>query len=149
MYTNGEGIDIDLKKAFGHLLVAADAGLPIAQHNVAACYQTGKGCQVDLAKACRYYEMAAAQGLVYSQINLGNMYNTGCVRPHSLIFLFCCCWLTPSCVRACMRVYACVRVDSQPHIDWRWPLHELTLSRSSILPLPKICAQGFQSLFSL
>eukprot|EP00041_Stephanoeca_diplocostata_P038820 m.1558753 g.1558753 ORF g.1558753 m.1558753 type:complete len:221 (-) comp25273_c0_seq77:7011-7673(-) len=78
MYSHGKGgCEQDFTRAFEHHRKAADAGLALAQYNLATQYFAGKGVASDMAKAVHYYDLAAEQGFIYAQINLGNMYNTG------------------------------------------------------------------------
>jgi Sel1 repeat len=60
------------------LKVAANSGLPIAQHNLAVIYANGEfGQPKNNNKAIFYYQLAAESGLASSQNNLGWMYYKG------------------------------------------------------------------------
>lgn len=48
MLNHGHGVEKDLEASLRHLRIAAEAGVAIAQHNVATCYQTGKVRNTDL-----------------------------------------------------------------------------------------------------
>lgn len=56
---------------------AADAGLDLAQYNMAVLYFTGRGVKQDYAQALRWSLMAAEQGHLNAQFNLGALYYTG------------------------------------------------------------------------
>ena len=56
---------------------AADAGLDLAQYNLAVMYFSGRGVEQDYAEAFRWTEMAAEQGHLNAQFNLGALYYTG------------------------------------------------------------------------
>ena len=56
---------------------AAEAGLDLAQYNLAILYFTGNGVEQDYASALRWTLAAAEQGLVNAQFNLAALYYTG------------------------------------------------------------------------
>lgn len=56
---------------------AADAGLDLAQYNMAVLYFTGRGVAQDYVQALHWSVLAAEQGHVNAQFNLGALYYTG------------------------------------------------------------------------
>ena len=68
----------DYAKALEEWLPEAEAGNPMAQHNVAIIYEIGAGLpRKDPAAAAKWYERAAAQGVPAAQNNLGLMVSQG------------------------------------------------------------------------
>ena len=67
----------DYETALREFMVAAEAGLDLAQYNMAVMYFTGRGVEQDYAQAFRWTEMAAMQGHLNAQFNLGALYYTG------------------------------------------------------------------------
>ena len=67
----------DYDKALMEFQEAADAGLDLAQYNLAILYFTGRGVEQDYAEALRWTAMAAEQGHLNAQFNLGALYYTG------------------------------------------------------------------------
>jgi TPR repeat protein len=77
MYHQGQGVDVDYKKAIEWFENAAEQGHADAQRNLGFIYDQGQGVDVDYKKAIEWYEKAAEQGHAYAQYNLGIMYERG------------------------------------------------------------------------
>lgn len=77
MYSEGEGVDIDKRKAAEWYTKAAEQGNADAQFNLGVMYSKGEGVAKDKKIAVEWYTKAAEQGNAYSQFNLGNMYRKG------------------------------------------------------------------------
>ena len=75
MYYNGQGVDVNYKKAFEWHEKAAEQGYASAQHNMGVMYHNGHGVDVNYEKAIEWYEKAAEQG--HGQRNLGVLYELG------------------------------------------------------------------------
>jgi len=58
-YERGEGVEPDLKEAFGWYLRAAESGLPEAQHLAGFSYYLGKGVDPDPAASFAWLHLAA------------------------------------------------------------------------------------------
>lgn len=67
----------DYETAFREFTVAAEAGLDVAQYNLAILYFTGQGVDQNLEQAFRWTEAAALQGHLAAQANLGSLYFEG------------------------------------------------------------------------
>jgi TPR repeat protein len=67
----------DYATALHEFQEAADAGLDLAQYNMAVLYFTGRGVEQDYTEALRWTTMAAEQGHLNAQFNLGALYYTG------------------------------------------------------------------------
>ena len=67
----------DYRTALREFTVAAEAGLDLAQFNLAILYFTGRGVEQDLEQAFQWTERAALQGHVEAQANLGSLYLAG------------------------------------------------------------------------
>jgi TPR repeat protein len=67
----------DYETALREFREAADAGLDLAQFNLAVMYFTGRGVTQDYAEAFRWTLAAAEQGHLNAQFNLGALYYTG------------------------------------------------------------------------
>ena len=76
-YTEGRGVDADLKEAARWYGLSADKGFAPAQYRVANLYEKGTGVQQDLNKAMEYYELAAAQGNAAAMHNLAVLFASG------------------------------------------------------------------------
>lgn len=77
IYRNGNGVEIDEKKAFDYLKKAADGGNQIGQYLVGTIYEEGDGVPQDYDKARMYYTMAAEQNDEDALYKLGNLYVHG------------------------------------------------------------------------
>ncbi len=67
----------DFDTAFLEFSAAAEAGLDVAQYNLAILYFTGQGVDQDFELAFKWTEAAALQGHVNAQFNLGSLYFDG------------------------------------------------------------------------
>jgi TPR repeat protein len=67
----------DDAEGFAQLLRAAQAGLAVAQYDLAVCYERGVGTQRDEARSVVWLERAALQGYVDAEYKLGHAYRTG------------------------------------------------------------------------
>lgn len=67
----------DFATAYREFSLAAEAGLPLAQYNLAILYFTGQGVERDMAQAFEWTLRAAEQGHVEAQANLGSLYLNG------------------------------------------------------------------------
>lgn len=79
-YKMGFGISKNIEKAFFWLKIAAKAGHPVSQSNLASFYKED-GADQNLYKAHFWEVAAASQGHVSSQWNLGLYYSTGSKDP--------------------------------------------------------------------
>lgn len=62
MYRMGQGVEVDMAKAFGWYLRAAEQGVLPAQLNVGVMYGRGIGVPRDDVQAYKWLSIAAAQG---------------------------------------------------------------------------------------
>lgn len=76
-YTNGDGVNIDLEKAFNCYKKSSEIGCAIAHFQLGQCYEKGRFVKVDFEKAASLYKLAAERGEPYSQFSLGYCYNYG------------------------------------------------------------------------
>jgi len=67
----------DYAEAAALYRIAADQGVPKAQHNLGRLYYSGKGVPQDYAKAAAWVRKAAEQGDADSYTVIGSMYSTG------------------------------------------------------------------------
>jgi TPR repeat protein len=67
----------DYATALKEFTVAAEAGLDLAQYNLAILYFTGQGVAQDYDEALRWTQAAAEQGHLNAQFNLGALHYTG------------------------------------------------------------------------
>ncbi len=74
----------DYATALREFTAAAEAGLDLAQYNLAILYFTGQGVPQDHAQALRWTQAAADQGHVNAQFNLGVLHYTGSGTPVDL-----------------------------------------------------------------
>ncbi len=76
-----DGVDAAFKAefntAFHEFSLAAEAGLDLAQYNLAILYFTGQGVVKNMELAFKWTEAAAQQGHVAAQFNLGSLYYSG------------------------------------------------------------------------
>lgn len=77
MYSKGDGVKQDYKKAAEYFQMAAAQGNCKAQNNLGWMYANGKGVEKDDEMAVQYYHLAAEQGFGAAQYNLGVRYETG------------------------------------------------------------------------
>jgi uncharacterized protein len=80
-YNKGEGVAKDQVEAVKWYRKAAEQNLPIAQYNLAVCYNRGAGCRDGVAEddveAAKWYRKAAEQNFAAAQYNLGICYERG------------------------------------------------------------------------
>lgn len=76
-YSEGIGVNQDLKKAFEWYQLSAQQGYRDAQFNLATAYDTGEGVKQDLVQAAFWYEQAAMQGEGAAAYNLAIMFDEG------------------------------------------------------------------------
>ena len=62
LYTNGEGTEKNLEKAFYWYQKAAENGFEVAMYNLALYYENGKGTEKNLKEAFYWYQTAAENG---------------------------------------------------------------------------------------
>jgi len=67
----------DYAIALAEFETAAEAGLDLAQYNLAILYYTGRGVEQNFEQALRWTLAAAEQGHLNAQNNLGALYYTG------------------------------------------------------------------------
>jgi uncharacterized protein len=77
MHAGGQGPTNNYVEAAKWFRMAADQGLPIAQHNLGGLYFSGRGVPQDFQEAAQWYEKAANQGFIQAQVFLGWMHSTG------------------------------------------------------------------------
>ena len=79
MYSNGDGVPHDAKKAEKWIRNAAEHGSAAAQNHLGVMYHHGEGARVrqDYKEAASWYRKAAEQGNALGQYNLGEMYSYG------------------------------------------------------------------------
>lgn len=73
----------DIGKVYGHLLTAANGGLPIAQNELGLFYLSGKLGVSDLSAAVSWFSRAAQAGLASAQNNLGALHERGAGVPQN------------------------------------------------------------------
>lgn len=67
----------DFGTAYREFTISAEAGLDVAQYNLAILYFSGQGVEQDFAQAFKWTEAAAQQGHLNAQYNLGSLYLEG------------------------------------------------------------------------
>ena len=77
VYSTGELVQRDDKRAFAYVMDAARLGDAAAQNNVGQLYETGRGVPVDAAEAFAWYKRAAEKDLGSAQVNLARLYIEG------------------------------------------------------------------------
>lgn len=77
MYSRGEGVDKDEKKAFHWISSAAYYGFAEAQNSLGLMYDEGWGVRKNDETAAHWYFQAANQGLTKAQVNIGMMFCLG------------------------------------------------------------------------
>ncbi len=77
MYSTGELVARDDKRAFGYFMDAAKLGDAAAQNNVGQMYETGRGVAVSGGEAFAWYKRAAEAGLGSAQVNLARSFIEG------------------------------------------------------------------------
>ncbi|WP_249693562.1 peptidoglycan-binding protein [Stappia sp. WLB 29] len=76
-YTEGTGVQPDLKQAASYYRKAADAGLAPAQYRLGSLYEKGRGVEKNLETARDWYRRAAEQGNAKAAHNLAVLYAEG------------------------------------------------------------------------
>ncbi len=61
----------DYNMAYKYWVTAAEAGLAVAQMNVAMLLEKGQGVKQNNEKALEYYKMSSKQGFAQAQVELG------------------------------------------------------------------------------
>ena len=77
LYTDGLGVEKDLKKAFEYFNQAAAENDPVALDNLGNTYLLGLGIEKDYAKALELFSKSAEKGCVNALADLGFMYSQG------------------------------------------------------------------------
>jgi len=77
MYSHGEGITKNGKRALEWYMRSAEQGYAPAQFNLGAVYLEGNFTAVDEKKAAAWWQLAAEQGFVQAQFNLASLYCRG------------------------------------------------------------------------
>lgn len=77
MYRDGNGVEINYRRAVNLFMSAANYGYPSAQFSLGAMYRNGEGVELNYPRAIKWYRMAAIQNYAESQNNLGIMYESG------------------------------------------------------------------------
>jgi TPR repeat protein len=77
MYSKGQGVPQDWKRATAWFLKAAQGGDPLAQQDIGCMYLHGIGVDRDFKQAFDWLSKAAGQGYAPAQYGLGRMYFHG------------------------------------------------------------------------
>ena len=77
LHQRGEGVPVDLTKAFRLARQVAERGHRYGMGMVAESYEHGRGVKPDLAQAVHWYQRAAEAGEPLAQTRLGYLYLTG------------------------------------------------------------------------
>lgn len=77
MYANGQGVPVNLAKAFAWTRKAAEKGFANAQYNLGIMYDNGVGVSQNYKEAAVWYGKAARKNVTEAQYNLGSMYYDG------------------------------------------------------------------------
>ena len=77
MYSNGEGVERNLKLAFSWMQKSAKQNFFLAQNNLAMMYYKGEGTERNLELAFYLWKEAAKQNFLLAQYHLANMYYYG------------------------------------------------------------------------
>ena len=77
MYLQGQGVDVDPKKALYWLQQSARSGYPAAQFNLGNLYRKGDSAEQQDSKAAGWYRKSAKQGFAAAENALGYMYAQG------------------------------------------------------------------------
>ena len=85
MYTNGDGVTQNYRKAAKWVRRAAKQGNAEAQYSLGLMYNHGEGVPQDYQKALKWYRLAAERGHAPAQNNLGVMYDDGDGVPQDYI----------------------------------------------------------------
>ena len=74
MYSEGRGVTKDDKAAAEWFRKGAEHGNPLAESNLAWCYENGRGVPKDLATAIAWYKKAAEQGFEPAKQRLAKLH---------------------------------------------------------------------------
>ncbi len=77
MYSEGHGVEKDLKKAYELFSEAAKNGRADAMYKLGLMYEHGQGVEQNSKKAIRYYKKSAQKGYPLAQYRFGLMYEKG------------------------------------------------------------------------
>ena len=88
MYSKGEGVAQDYKKAIRWYVLAAQQGHARAQFNMGVFYYVGETVPQDYSEAFKWYTFAAEQGHAGAQTNLGIMYSEGEGVPQNNLYAY-------------------------------------------------------------
>ncbi len=77
MYSDGQGVEKNLKKSFELFSEAAKNGRADAMYKLGLMYEKGMGLKQNPKKAVRYYQKSAKKGYPLSQYRFGLMYEKG------------------------------------------------------------------------
>ena len=77
MYSSGELVPRDDKRAFAYFMDAARLGDAAAQNNLGQMYETGRGVSANANEAFAWYKRAAEAGLGAAQVNVARCYIEG------------------------------------------------------------------------
>lgn len=77
MYSEGQGVEKDLKKSFELFSEAAKNGRSDAMYKLGLMYELGLGIKQNTKKAVRYYQKSAKKGYPLAQYRFGLMYEKG------------------------------------------------------------------------
>ncbi|MBO6783131.1 MAG: sel1 repeat family protein, partial [Alphaproteobacteria bacterium] len=77
LYSEGEGVQIDMEQAFRWWHMAARAGDRRAQFNIAGMYREGLGVEADVEQAVTWMRRAAEAGNVDAQFGMVDFYAEG------------------------------------------------------------------------
>jgi uncharacterized protein len=77
LYSTGNGVSLDLEKAFHWFSLAGEQNNTNAQYNLGVMYMTGQGIEADFEKSLGWFQRAADLGDLVSQYSLGAMYANG------------------------------------------------------------------------
>ena len=77
LYSIGNGVKKNPKRAFDYYKLAADQGDHIAQYNLGTLYEKGQGVTQSAELAFKYYKLSAEQGMAEAQYNVGFAYSKG------------------------------------------------------------------------
>ena len=74
MFERGDGVTVDIFKAYRWYLRAAEDGLPEAQNEVGVHHYWGLSVPENVERSAHWFKKAAAQGFSEAMFNLGNVY---------------------------------------------------------------------------
>ncbi len=77
MYSAGQGVEKNLKKAYELFYEAAKNGRVDAMYKLGLMYELGEGIKQDPKKAIRYYNKSSKKGYPLAQYRFGLMYENG------------------------------------------------------------------------